>query len=161
MFFIIYFVSQTLPLVQYLRIRKASDSINLPLVTITVEESDPIGSCCDNGRVKFRNCGNHWFLCPHWGLVNHTKWIQFGESGLKMPISTAHQATCHPTPTKTLCPLPPNCAIRIPPKWPNWTSEKEFETAYRSFKRLSNTTIYPSGLCGKIPIVRTEGIIYD
>eukprot|EP01034_Spumella_vulgaris_P025124 gene25124-31543_t len=61
---------------------------------LTVENiTESVGSCCDNGRYLFKDCGSWWYNCPLWGKVNLHHWIQFDRTGLTMPLATEHQ--CH------------------------------------------------------------------
>ena len=123
---------------------------------LITEEVDPIGSCCDNGRIEFRDCGNFWWYCKEWGVKNFTKWIQFGKTGLTMPISTEHQATCHYSKTITQCPLPMNCTIRIP-----INKKDECIIDFNARQNQSTIEIYNSGVCTRIPIIRTEGNVQN
>ena len=79
-----------------------------------------------------------------------------------MPISTAHQATCRYSKSTTLCELPTNCTTRVTPKLEHLSSDEDFKTEInRRKKKKSYAKVYGTGLCGQIPIVRSEGSIYD
>ena len=53
---------------------------------ITENETVAVGSCCDNGRFIFKECGNWWYNCEQWGLQNYTQWVRFGKFGFTMPL---------------------------------------------------------------------------
>lgn len=67
---------------------------------------EPIGSCCDNARFDFPDCGNWWYYCQKWGIINHTVWLQYSPDGFTMPLSTEHQGICSYSPNQRLCELP-------------------------------------------------------
>lgn len=81
---------------------------------IIMEHEDPLGSCCDNGRFYFANCGNWWYNCEHWGLRNFTDWIRFGEYGYTLPLGSEHGARCTYSEARKLCPVPLHCQARVP-----------------------------------------------
>ena len=93
-----------------------------------------MGSCCDDGRYQFGNCGGWWYNCKEFGLKNHKDWIRFGRHGLTMPLSTEHQAICKYTRTRISCPMPENCNFRTP----RWVSKKD----------------YAADVCEEMPMVR-------
>lgn len=114
------FCYQTIPLAKDYpeKVRKVWDSNspqNLPDVTL-IQENATIsgGSCCDNGRYRFKDCGTWWYICPNWGLRDHKTWLKFGRYGLSMPLSTEHQATCEYRKERTQCDIPKDCTSRIP-----------------------------------------------
>jgi hypothetical protein len=80
----------------------------LPDVQLITETNLPelTGSCCDNARFDFPDCGNWWYYCQQWGLKNHTVWLQYGLHGFTMPLSTEHQGICSYSPNQVLCELP-------------------------------------------------------
>lgn len=81
---------------------------------VTEDARNPKGSCCDNGRFVFKNCGNWWYNCQDWGLLNYTQFVRFGENGFTMPFGTEHQGRCVYSPAKIMCPIPPTCNKRLP-----------------------------------------------
>ena len=81
---------------------------------ITENPTEPIGSCCDNGRFIFKDCGNWWYNCENWGLQNYTQWIQFGSNGFTMPLGTEHKGRCQYSSDKITCPLPKDCSRKLP-----------------------------------------------
>jgi len=82
--------------------------------TLVVEHEDPLGSCCDDGRFYFANCGNWWYNCPNWGLRNFSSWVRFGEFGYTLPTGTEHGARCAYSQARKLCPVPVPCGARVP-----------------------------------------------
>lgn len=78
-----------------------------------------------------------------------------------MPFSTEHQATCRYSNTITQCPMPSECINRIPPNLQHLNTTIKLKSYLKHRRKQSKGKIYPSGVCGKIPIVRTEGSIYD
>ena len=108
---------------------------NIPDVHLITENSTQVmGSCCDNGRYQFGNCGGWWYNCKEFGLKNHKDWIRFGRHGLTMPLSTEHQATCRYSRARVVCPMPDKCKFRTP----RWISKKE----------------YAADVCEEMPIIR-------
>jgi hypothetical protein len=107
---------QTLPLYQNIP-SPHSDGWNYQIlsgVNLITESTlaEVPGSCCDNARFAFRDCGNWWYYCQQWGVKNHTVWLQYGSNGFTMPLSTEHQGICSYSPNQILCPLPavsPTC----------------------------------------------------
>eukprot|EP01035_Chromulina_nebulosa_P021774 gene21774-28176_t len=83
-------------------------------VIFVTEDVIPKGSCCDNGRFVFKDCGGWWYNCERWGLSNYTTWIRFGKYGWTLPLATEHQGRCNYSPERITCPLPDNCQSRIP-----------------------------------------------
>ena len=81
---------------------------------ITEKYTIPTGSCCDNGRFVFKDCGNWWYNCKQWGLSNFTDWIRFGEKGYSLPLGTEHQGRCKYNNQKIMCDLPSDCHNRVP-----------------------------------------------
>ena len=91
--------------------------LNLPNATIiTLDYDEREASCCDNGRLIVHPCGQWWYQCPDWGLVNVNPWLQFGKHGYTTPSATAHKGLCTYSKTRQLCPLPTDCEERIPSK---------------------------------------------
>ena len=91
-------------------------SIIISMRDVNVLQEDylsPRGSCCDNGRYVFKDCGNWWYNCEDYGLQNFT-WIRFGSDAFTLPLGTEHQAKCSYNKTSTICPLPASCDRRIP-----------------------------------------------
>ena len=72
------------------------------------------GSCCDNGRFIFKDCGSWWYNCENWGASNYTTWIQYSEYGFSMPLGTEHKGRCQYFPEKRTCPIPEDCSKRSP-----------------------------------------------
>ena len=108
---------------------------NIPDVHLITENSTQVmGSCCDDGRYQFGNCGGWWYNCKEFGLKNHKDWIRFGRHGLTMPLSTEHQAICKYTRTRISCPMPEKCNFRTP----RWVSKKD----------------YAADVCEEMPMVR-------
>ena len=101
---------------------------------ITENSTQVMGSCCDDGRYQFGNCGTWWYNCKAFGLKNHKDWIRFGRHGLTMPLSTEHQATCKYSRSRITCPLPDGCKFRFP----RWKSKYDYTT----------------DVCNEMPIVR-------
>ncbi len=79
---------------------------------VVVEDPvEPRGSCCDDGRFVFPDCGNWWYNCPFFGLHQAETWVQFNEPNQKYgsyayPLMTEHKAKCKYSTTKQLCPVP-------------------------------------------------------
>jgi len=94
----------------------------------------PKGSCCDNGRFDFRDCGNWWYYCPNYGLANFTTWIRFGEHGFTLPLGTEHRARCLYSRQRKTCSLPTGCKYRVP-----------------------RQGAAPDGVCGEMPSVSRIG----
>jgi hypothetical protein len=69
----------------------------------------PKGSCCDDGRFKFKDCGNWWYNCAEYGLQDYKTWIRFGKDGFTLPLGTEHQAKCKYSSSKVVCPVPEQC----------------------------------------------------
>lgn len=67
--------------------------IKCSLIT-EISPSEPIGSCCDNSRFNFKECGNWWYYCEKLNLKNHTVWLKYSSDGFTMPLSTEHQRIC-------------------------------------------------------------------
>jgi hypothetical protein len=87
--------------------------LNLQHVNLITENASlPVGSCCDNGRFKFPECGTWWYNCKEWGLRNYTTWLRFGKFGFTMPAGTEHRARCSYSTEKRLCEIPEGCATR-------------------------------------------------
>mmetsp|Transcript_434 Transcript_434/g.827 ORF Transcript_434/g.827 Transcript_434/m.827 type:complete len:130 (+) Transcript_434:1136-1525(+) len=107
------------------------------------------GSCCDSGRMPFGNCGNWWYNCPKWGLVNHTTWLKFGTSGFTMPLSTEHQGVCTYTPHITLCNIPENCDNRFPSVF----YSGKYHASYSS-DQASDLSM--SDICGEVPFEKVN-----
>ena len=90
---------------------------NLPNATIiTLDYDEREASCCDNGRLIVHQCGQWWYQCPDWGLVNVNPWLRFGKHGYTTPSATAHKGLCTYSKTRQLCPLPTDCEERAPKK---------------------------------------------
>ena len=62
------------------------------------------GSCCDNGRFNFKDCGNWWYNCHDFGLRNFTTWLKFGHNGFTMPAGTEHKGRCSYSIHRIQCP---------------------------------------------------------
>ena len=105
--------------------------MNIQIISENYYSDTAAGSCCDNGRYVFQDCGSWWYHCKEYGLKNHNVWLRFGRSGYTMPLSTEHQATCSYSRTKKVCELPPGC-----------------NTNARSFVSKD------SKVCGEYPVVR-------
>lgn len=89
--------------------------VRLEKVSVHVEDAAiPRGSCCDDGRYDFADCGIWWHGCKLYGLHNYSDWIRFGKDGFTMPLGTEHQAKCRYSDRKRLCPMPKTCRKRIP-----------------------------------------------
>jgi hypothetical protein len=87
------------------------------LKNVKLETEDaymPRGSCCDDGRFDFKDCGNWWYYCPRWGLANFSTWIRFGEHGFTLPLGTEHRGRCAYSRQRRTCSLPPSCPERVP-----------------------------------------------
>jgi hypothetical protein len=81
---------------------------------VTEDMVEPVGSCCDNGRHVFANCGTWWHRCEDIGRRNYTTWLRFGRAGFTFPAGTAHQARCTYSAQKVMCDLPEDCRYRVP-----------------------------------------------
>ena len=91
--------------------------LNLPNATIiTLDYDEREASCCDNGRLIVHPCGQWWYQCPDWGLVNVNPWLQFGKHGYTTPSATAHKGLCTYSKYRNLCQLPVMCKNRFPKK---------------------------------------------
>lgn len=89
------------------------NTYRLKSVEIIVEDAvSPIGSCCDDGRFVFADCGNWWYNCPFYGIQNYTKWLRFGPNAYTLPTGTEHRAKCSYYSSKITCPLPASCDLR-------------------------------------------------
>lgn len=88
---------------------------SLRKVELVVEDAwMPKGSCCDDGRFVFGNCGNWWYNCPSYGLQNYTTWARFGDDGFTIPLATPHSAKCIYHSKKRKCPKPLTCKRKNP-----------------------------------------------
>eukprot|EP01034_Spumella_vulgaris_P025887 gene25887-32394_t len=110
--------------------------------TVHVENvTESVGSCCDNGRYKFADCGNWWYNCKQHGKINLHYWLQFDKTGLTMPLSTEHMGNCVYSPTKQLCSVPGECK-------------------YRTLPDFGPGKLAPEGrdyFCGEMPLVQQIG----
>eukprot|EP01034_Spumella_vulgaris_P044525 gene44525-55397_t len=87
------------------------------LELVTENLGRPRGSCCDDGRHMYDQCGdqtNRWYVCAKFGLPNITTWMRIGETGFTMPLSTEHRGVCEYSERKTLCKIPKTCRARVP-----------------------------------------------
>ena len=122
-FYYLYYYTQTLPLLQSIDIKrfrkfygqhKFYDLPNATIITLDYDERE--ASCCDNGRLIVHQCGQWWYQCPDWGLVNVNPWLRFGKHGYTTPSATAHKGLCTYSKTRQICPLPTDCEERAPKK---------------------------------------------
>ena len=67
------------------------------------------GSCCDDGRFIFKECGNWWYNCQTYGLRNLTSFFRFGTNGFTMSL-TEHMGRCVYSPSRRACELPADCS---------------------------------------------------
>jgi hypothetical protein len=79
---------------------------------VTESYANPAGSCCDDGRFRFRDCGNWWYYCREWGLGNYSTWVRFGPRGFTAPLATEHAARCEYRAERVVCPAPEDCKRR-------------------------------------------------
>lgn len=75
---------------------------------ITEDAVSTVGSCCDDGRMIFKSCGNHWYNCQESGIADIKTWMRFGKNGFTMSL-TEHKGRCQYTPDRQVCALPPDC----------------------------------------------------
>lgn len=129
------------------------------LLTESLQESQ--GSCCDNGRYYFSNCGNWWYHCPLWGLSNFSQsiWFRFGENGVAMPPITVHQGTCSYTTERILCALPDGCSHRIPILKNRTTTVNGSNN--RNTDAVASSSSYMNLHCDEMPIVRINEAISE
>lgn len=78
-------------------------------MNLIIEKSRARGSCCDDGRWIFPSCGNMWYNCQEFGLINMTEWIKFGTYGVTMALTTEHLGRCKYYEKQVTCPIPPDC----------------------------------------------------
>ena len=79
-----------------------------------------------------------------------------------MPISTERAATCRYSKAITQCPLPPDCNIRIPINKKHVKNNKAEQHAdFEMRQKQSKIELFNSGVCKRIPTVKTEGDIND
>lgn len=95
---------------------EAEKAVQMSTIMITENITEAAGSCCDNGRYKFAECGNWWYWCPKWGTLSLHYWMQFDKTGLTMPMITEHQANCVYSPQRQLCTVPAECKYRTLPR---------------------------------------------
>ena len=106
---------QTIDSKRYKRFYEQHTFYDLPNATIiTLDYDEREASCCDNGRLVVHPCGQWWYQCPDWGLVNVNPWLKFGKHAYTTPPATAHKGLCTYSNTRQLCPLPKNCNHRVP-----------------------------------------------
>ncbi len=72
------------------------------------------GTCCDNGRFIFRNCGNWWYNCESYGLSDIKTWVKIGDYGFPFPLATAHKGQCLYSPERIKCNVDKDCLTPIP-----------------------------------------------
>ncbi|KAJ1417689.1 hypothetical protein B484DRAFT_434171 [Ochromonadaceae sp. CCMP2298] len=116
---------QTLPLAQtmqgpdkqaLLRVFRQHKYLSHPQAEIvTLDLQAQPGSCCDHGRYTVASCGRWWYQCDDWGLRDLSPWLQFGPTGYTTVAASTHKGACTYSPTRQLCPLPPECQARVPP----------------------------------------------
>jgi hypothetical protein len=70
------------------------------------------GSCCDDGRYLFKECGNWWYNCQTYGLRNLTNFLRFGANGFTMSL-TEHMGRCVYSPTRRTCERPIECSQQM------------------------------------------------
>ncbi len=68
--------------------------------------------------------------------------MRFGKTGMTFPLVTEHKGTCQYSTHKTLCPLPPDCPLRLP--------------ALVDHKKNKNEKIVVK-LCREMPVVKVVG----
>lgn len=87
------------------------DEHRLQDVELITEDATAIsGSCCDDGKFVFKECGNFWYNCQMSGLVDIKTWIRFGKNGLTMSL-TEHKGRCVYSSERQLCAIPTECSI--------------------------------------------------
>lgn len=76
---------------------------------VTEDGTTAVGSCCDDGRYAFKDCGNWWYNCHEYGLADLKTWLRFGKNGFTMSL-TEHKGRCAYSPVRVRCAVPVECS---------------------------------------------------